>query len=140
MAARVLNKRLVAVGRGSDTRHALHDIEHGALNLQERQLLPIHSERHIAGLHRCAVLQVLLHAALRVEIADNLLRDLYARQDTFFFDNQLLTSHLSGRDTTERGMVTVAYVFFKPKRNQFAQFLCLHVKLYFIIFAAGLTN
>ena len=119
VATCTLDERLVAVRRGRYTRHALHDIEHGALNLQETELLAIDTKGNIAWLDMRAVFDELLHAALRVEIGDNLFGYFDTSNDTFFFYNQLLASHLCLGDTTERCMVAITNVFFEPDGNEF---------------------
>ena len=108
-------------------RHALHDIEHCALDLQQTQLLAIDLESDIARFHMIAVMQELLEPALGVEIVNDLFRHLYTGKYSRVLNNQLLTTHLGRRYTTERGMITVADILFKPNSNKLTKFFFFHI-------------
>ena len=74
VATGVLDEGLILMRGGRYAGHALHDIEHRTLDLQETQLFTIDLESHVSGLHMIAVMQELLHTALRIEISDDLFR------------------------------------------------------------------
>ena len=78
-----------------------------------------------------AIFDELLHAALRVEIRDDLFCYFDTSDDTFFFHNQLLASHLCLRNAAERCMVAITDVFFKPDGDEFLQFFCIHSVIIF---------
>ena len=101
MATSTLNQTLVLMCGCCHARHALHHIEHGALNLQQAQLLAIHAKSNIAWLYVCAVHNELLHAALRVEVRNDLFGNFNTSDDTFFFYNQLLATHLCFWNATQ---------------------------------------
>ena len=112
--------------RRRHTGHSLHNIEHGSLNLQQTQFFSIHLKRDIAGLHMVAIVQELLKTTFGVKIIDDLLGHFYACQHSGILDNELLTTHLHRRNTTERGMVTIAYIFLKPNSNKLTKFFFFH--------------
>ncbi len=120
MATRVFDTTLVAMGGGGNARHALHDVEHGALNLQKAQLLAVNTECNIARLDRVAVVKQLLETTFGVEIADNLSGYVDAGNNAGVLNNELLATHLRGRYATKRGMVAVSDVLVEPDGNQFA--------------------
>ena len=86
MATGVGYEALVAVGGRSDARHTLHDIEHGALDLQQAQFFAGDAERYIAGFDGVAVMQQLVHTAFGVEVPDDFLRHLNAGEYAGVFD------------------------------------------------------
>ena len=126
VATGVLNQALILMRRGRDTRHTLHDVEHRALDLQQTQLLAIDLKGHIARLHMSAILEELLYLTFRIEIVDDFFRYLHASKHTGVLDDELLTTHLRRRNTTERGVVTVADILFKPNSNKLTKFLFIH--------------
>ena len=87
--------------RGRYTGHPLHHIEHRSLNLQQAELLAPDLESDVAFSYVVAVVEVLLDAALGVEVIDDLLGHLYTGEDTFLFDDELLAALRIGRDATE---------------------------------------
>ncbi len=118
MAARAVKEALVAVRRRGDARHTLHDIQHGALYLQERQFFAVHTERDVPRFDRRTVLQEYLHAAGRVETVDNLAGDGNACQYPFLFDNELAAARSVGGNTGQRSVVAVAYILLEPNIYQ----------------------
>ena len=98
-----------------DTAHALHDVEHRALYLQERLHLTLDNKSHIAGLYLGTVFNVDSHLQLGVEILKHAPCYLYAGQYAGLFDKEFLASHFSGRDATQSSMVAVTYIFGKSE-------------------------
>ena len=121
------NQTLVTVRRGGYAGHPLHDIEHRALDLQQTELLAIDAEGDVAFLHVIAVVQELLEPARGVEVVDDLLGYLHAGEDTLLLDDQLLAALGVSGDTTERGVVTVAYIFVKPDSDKLTQSFFFHM-------------
>ena len=95
--------------------HALHDVEHRALYLQERLHLTLDNKSHIAGLYLGTVFDVDSHLQLGVEILKHAPCYLYAGQYAGLFDKEFLASHFSGRDATQSSMVAVTYIFGKSE-------------------------
>ena len=131
VAAGVLNEGLVFMRGGRHTRHALHDIEHRALDLQQAEFLTIYLEGYIARFDMIAIMQELLKAALGIKIVNDLFGYFHTGEYTGVLDDQLLTTHLGRRNTTERSVVTITDVLFKPDSNKLTKFLFVHSKNHF---------
>ena len=127
MATGILDERLVLMRRSSYAGHTLHDIEHRALYLQQTQFLSVHLKSDIPRLHMIAVMQELLKTAFGVEIVDDFFCHLDTGQHARIFDDELLATQLGRRNTTKRGVVTIADIFFKPDSNKLTKFLFFHI-------------
>ena len=91
---------LIFVCHGGYARHALQDVQHQALGLQEALLAALHAHDDVAGANVGAVLNIHLHLQLGVEAAEHLLGNLHAGKDSLFLDEQFALAHLVGRDAT----------------------------------------
>ena len=128
----------IASRGGRHTAHALHDVEHQALGLQQRAHPARHHKGHIARHHVGAVADHHLHAQLWVKFLKHASRDLHTSQDALFLDDQPLASHLVGRDAAQRGRVTVADVLGQRQVDQLIDqfFSRLHeISVFFILFS-----
>ena len=108
----------VTVGHSGDATHALHDVQHQALRLQQRAHLACDDHGNVALLHTTAVAHEHFHLHLRVETVKHLLGNLHTCQDTILLDEQVRLAHRVLWDTTQGGMVTVTYIFCKRQINQ----------------------
>ena len=86
-------------GSCGNTTHTLHNVEHCALNLQERLNAACYDKGYIAGLNVCAVFDVGCHLQLGVEVVDYLASNVYTCQDAFFLDEQFLFAHFGVGNT-----------------------------------------
>ena len=115
---------LVFVGHSGYAAHALHDVEHQALCLQQTLHLTAYYHRHIALLHLGAIVYQHLHLQCGVKATEHLLSHLYASQYAIFLHQQATLAHSVGRYATQRGVVAIAYILGKTQVYEFVgQFL-----------------
>ena len=126
MASGVFNQGLILMCGCSHAGHSLHNIKHRALNLQETQLLAIDFECDISRLHMVTIVEKLLKLTLRIKVIDNLFRHLDSCKHTRIFDYELLATHLGRRNTTERSMIAVTDILFKPDSDKLTKFFFVH--------------
>ena len=107
----------IFAGGGGDTTHALHDVEHQTLGLQQRLYLALHYESDVAFLHLCAILDEDGHLQLRIEGLEDTASHLYAGQYAVLLDDQLALAHLRSGNATERGVIAIAYVLGEGQLN-----------------------
>ena len=108
----------ILVRHGSNATHTLHDVQHQTLRLQQAPHPPCDDHGHVARLHVRPVLYEHLHFHVRIEATEHLLRDFHSGQHALFLDEQLGFSHGIRRNTAERSVVSIAYVFGKSQINQ----------------------
>ena len=90
---------LLIAGRGGGyAAHALHDVEHGALCLEQGSYASLHLESHIAGLHVRAVGKIYGHFQFRIEILEYFACYLHSGEYSLFLDYEALASAGVGRD------------------------------------------
>ena len=116
------------MGRGRYAGHTLHDIEHRTFDLQQAEFFTVYLKSDVTGLDVITVMQELLKAAFGIKIINDLFGYFDTGEHTGILDDQLLATHLGRRNTTERSVVTVADVLFKPDSNKFTKFLFVHSK------------
>lgn len=124
----------ILAGHGGNAAHALHDVQHQTLRLQQRLYLAFHNHGHIAGFHGRTVINKHLHLHFRVETVEHLLGNLDTGQYTRFLYQQFGLTHCRGRNARKGGMVSIAYVFgesqvYQPV-NQF--FFLIHLSYQFL--------
>ena len=98
---------------GGDAAHALHDVEHEALSLEQRASLALHDHGDVALLHVGTVLDEHLHLHGRVEAGEHLLRNLYTCQHAIFLDEQVALTHGVLWDTTQGCVVAITDILSK---------------------------
>ena len=108
----------VLIRHGGNAAHALHDVQHQALRLQQAPHPSRDNHGHVARLHVRPVLDEHLHFHVRIEATEHFLGDFYSGQHAFFLDEQLGFSHGIRRNTAERSVVSIAYVLGKGQINQ----------------------
>ena len=108
----------ILAGHGGDTAHALHDVQHQTLCLQQTLDLSGNNHGHIARFHMRTVLNEHLNLQGRVKTVKNLLGDFNTGQNTFFLDEQLGFTHRVFRNTTQSGVVAVTNIFSKSQIDQ----------------------
>ncbi len=128
---------LVAGGGGGDTAHALHDIEHGALGLEQRTHRALDHKGHVAGLYAGAVAYHHGHVQLGVKLLKHAPGYVDTGQYAFFLYYQLLTAAGLGGDGAESGGVAVAHILGKGQGEQVVDelvgsFHCLRVCTYMV--------
>ena len=89
LRAGIYQRLLIAVGHRCYSAHALHDIEHQALSLQQTLALAFHHKRHITPLHVFAVPNEYFHLKCRVKTLEYFARHLYSGNYTFLLDKKL---------------------------------------------------
>ena len=109
--------------------HALHDIEHQALGLQQGANTPRNDKGNVAGLDMGTVANHDLHLQLGVKFLKHAARDSHASQDALFLDDEALATHLVGGDAAQGGSVAVTDVLGKRQIDQLVNqfFSCFHV-------------
>ena len=118
----------VLVSHRGNTTHALHNVQHQTLCLQQRARLTRHNHSDVALLHTGTILHQHLDLHRRIETMEHLLGNLDACQDTIFLDEQMRLTHGILRNTTQRGVVTIANILGKRQVNQLVnQFFDIHV-------------
>ena len=90
---------LIFVSHGCHTAHALHDVEHYTLGLQQRAHTALNHKSHITGLYMRAVGNADSHFQLGVEFFKHLAGHFYSGQDSLLFHNELLAAHFIRRDS-----------------------------------------
>ena len=110
-AVRALQQLHVCGRLSRHAAHALHDIEHDTLRLQERQDAPLHVESDVTPAHARTVLYPLVEGHAAVEPVEDHPRHFDSGDDTVLFDEQLhLPAGIRGNGG-ERRVVAVADVF-----------------------------
>ena len=107
---------------GSDsgnTTHALHDIQHSTLGLEQRLYTAFYHKGDISRLHMCTIVDKYGWLQLRVEFLKHLHGDIHACEDSFFFHNKLRFAHFIGRNAAKGGAIAVAYILSKCQVEQF---------------------
>ena len=90
--------------------HALHDVEHESFGLQQRAYGTFDHESYVAGLDMGAVFDENSHFERRIKAFEYATGNVDTCQYTFFLDQKMLASHCVGADSTESGVVAVAYI------------------------------
>ena len=103
----------ITVSHRGDTTHTLHDVKHQALCLQQRTDLSRNHHCYIAFLHTTAITHQYLYLHGGVETTEHLLGNLHTCKNTIFLDEKMTLAHSILRDTTQRGVITIAYIFGK---------------------------
>ena len=96
---------------GGNATHALHDVQHQTLRLQQRLYLAFHNHGHITRLYGCTVINEHFHLHGRIETAEHLLCYLDTGQDARFFYQQFGFAHCRSRNARKGCMVSIAYIF-----------------------------
>ena len=117
MGLRAFQLLHILTGGGSDAAHALHDVEHQTLGLQQRLYLTLHYEGDVALLYLCAILDEDRHLQLGIEGLEDTACHLYTGQYAIFLDDQLALTHLRGGNATERGVIAIANVLGESQLN-----------------------
>lgn len=136
IGACVYQRLLVAVGHGGDAAHALQEVEHEPLGLQQTLLLSADAHHYIAGAHMGSVVHQHRHLQRGVEAMEDFLRHALAGKDAFFLNHKVTLAHCVGRDAAKGGMVAVLYVLGKGEVDEtvgkfFLFFLVSHGVLIF---------
>ena len=108
----------ILISHCSNTAHALHDVEHESLGLQQRAYTSADNHGDVTLLHTGAVLHEHLDLHLRVEATEHLLGNLHTSENTILLDEQMRLSHRILGDATEGGMVAVTDILGKRQINQ----------------------
>ena len=103
---------------GGDAAHALHDVQHETLGLEQGAHLARNHHGDIAGLHASAVGQEFFHLQFGVETAKNLTSSTHAGEHAFFFDEKMALSDSVFGNTAKGGVVSVTNVLSKSEVNQ----------------------
>ena len=98
---------------GSDTAHALHDVEHEALCLKQRTGLTLYNHGDVALLHVGTILQQNLHLHGRVKAGEYLLSHFYTSQYAIFLDEQMAFTHGVLRNATQGCVVAITDILSK---------------------------
>ena len=93
-----------------NTAHALHDVQHQSLGLQQGAYLALDDEGDIAFLDLSAILDEDGHLQLRIEIVEDAFCHLDARQDAVFLNDQLAFAHRCLGNAAQGGMIAIADV------------------------------
>ena len=117
-SASTLQPLHILIRHRGNAAHALHDVQHQALRLQQRAHTTCDDHGDVALLHTAAIAHQHLHLHLRIETAEHLLGNLHASQDTVLLDEQMRLAHRVLRNTTHGGMVAITYIFCKRQINQ----------------------
>ncbi len=113
-----LETGLIAGGLSGDAAHALHDVEHDALCLQQRAHGALDLEGHVAGLDMGAVLDIDGHLELGIELLEHPAGHLDTCEHALLLDDEALHAALVGRNGAESGVVAVAHVLGKRQSEQ----------------------
>ena len=108
----------ILTGHGGDTAHALHDVQHQTLRLQQRTHLAGDNHSDVALLHLASITHQHLDLHLRVEAVEHFLSDFHAGQDTVFLNQEMALAHRILGDAAQGGMVAVANVLGKRQVNK----------------------
>ena len=101
----------ILVGHGGNTTHALHDVEHKTLGLQQGASLTGNNHGYVALLDTGTILHQHLDLHVGVETMEHLLGNLDASQDAVFLDEQMALAHGILRNTAQSGVVAVTNIF-----------------------------
>ena len=104
---------------GSDTAHALHDVEHQTLSLQERTRLTRNDHGNVALLHRLPIANEHLHLQSRIETVKHFLCYLDTGKYTVFLDKQMAFAHGIRWNTAQSGMVSITDILSKSQVDEF---------------------
>ena len=108
----------VAVGHGGYAAHALHDVEHETLRLQQRAHTARDDHGNVALMDMGAVLHEYLDLHVGIKAAKYLLGYLDACQYAVLLDEQVALAHGVLRNATQGGVVAVANVFGKRQVDE----------------------
>ena len=133
VGSRALQALHVAARHRGDAAHALHDVEHQTLRLQQRAHLARDDEGHVARLDMGAVMDEDLHLERRVEAVEHLAGNLHAREHALLLDEELALAHRLLGDAAKGGVVAVANILGKGQIDQslFQFFYTQHILFFF---------
>ena len=103
---------------GGDAAHALHDVQHETLGLEQGAHLARNHHGNVAGLDASPVRQKFFHLQLGVKAAKNLTSSTHSGEHAFFFDEKMALSDSVFGNTAKGGVVSVTNVLSKSEVNQ----------------------
>ena len=98
----------VTLGHSGDTAHALHNVKHETLGLQQGAHLARHNHGDITFLHVRTIFHQHFNPHGGVKTGEYTLGYFHACQDAFFLDEQLALAHGVFRNTAQSSMVSIA--------------------------------
>ena len=108
----------IAGGHRSNATHALHDVQHQALSLQQRTYLTGDNHSDVAFLNLASVTHQHLDLHLSIETVEHFLGYFHASQNTVFLNQQMTLAHRILGDTAQGSMVAITNVLGKRQVNK----------------------